>query len=429
MTGQISGTTQSFGEGKALSSDLRASNPEQMAAMLQELERVSKTAEDVIVPASQLAIRVTEDDEIRASYPAPSGTPFYGSSIDLGIRRVAHEQLAEKTGVPIRFYNRLRDEHPPLAAHTVNYLLANGKENTNYMLRLVDGDLRAVLSDRYRRLDSWDVACTVLDELRNIKNDPTSGGDLNGAAPVVQRMDMSEERFYLRIMQPGFAAKITGRGEDIRKAENGIFSSGYRKDNGRWQGFDDDDPNADWVFGAFVVSDSDVGRGGLNVDGPCLMRATCTNLIVVSQALHRVHVGQKLAVGAEGLLSDHTKSLQDQAVFSEIRDMVRSTFDPELFREVVIRAQTAQAQVLEEPTKAVDAVARAYDLTDKMRQAVLDELISPSFDVNPGATVWGLSNALSAQAHKVDIESSYALEKAAGDLLVKADDLVAVRRN
>jgi len=429
------GTTQSFSEGKQLSTDLRASEPEQMAALVQELERISKTAKDYVVAAPQ--VELTGDLQRAHDWDA-DGTVCRrcGTSVDGGelpdancetdspmgphlqlpvamsakaqfrVNRVAHEQIAEKMQIPQVYYRRMQSEAPELLATNVNHWL--GQSKSNLLLRTLDSDVRAVLSDRFRALDNYDLFFHV-------------GQVARDAGAVVQRLDLSDERFYMRLLQPGFAAKITGRGEDLA-TKGKMFSTGYRNDNGTWQGPDDDDPGGDWVFGGVVTSNSDVGRGGLNVES-AVFRATCRNLIVVAKTLHRVYIGERLEGGFQ--VQNDTRQAKDRAVWLEVRDLVKATFDPEQFRVMVNRLNEAQATVLEEPAQAVDVVVEHYGLPEEDKQAILNELLSGT----TGPTVWGLLNAVTIQAHgRQSVEAGIEVERIGGDMLTKVPELVKVRR-
>ena len=217
----IGGTTESFSEGKALSQDLRASEPEQMAALVQELERISKTAKDYVVPSPEFGLRVVPGADggshMAGVFPVPELA--LTAKAMYGVRRVAHEQLSEKLQIPLAYYRRMQSEAPTLLCENTNHWLR--EKGQNLLLRTLDGDVRAVLSDRFRALDNYDLFFHV-------------GQVAREAGAVVQRLDLSEERFYMRLLQPGFAAKITGRGEDLA-TKGKMFSTGYRRDDGTWQ--------------------------------------------------------------------------------------------------------------------------------------------------------------------------------------------------
>src|SRR5215472_16746409 len=85
---------------------------------------------------------------------------------ECGLRPLAHEQFADYLDIPRKFYGRLRDAHPSLLDHNVNTLLRH--EPKRRMVRTLDGQVRAFLSDRYRRLDNDELAEAILPVLGEI---------------------------------------------------------------------------------------------------------------------------------------------------------------------------------------------------------------------------------------------------------------------
>lgn len=403
-----SGTTDSFGEGKTLSADLRATSPEDIARVMADLKRMKETARDYIVPSGRLHARAEDGSgDIKAAFMLREG-PLAGTSMDFTIAKIAHEQFGDKLGIPGNYYRKMLDVAPGLLVNNLNYWLQFNPQNI--MLRTVDGRIRAALSDRYRALDDYDLLFHAVDVGR-------------GMGAVVQRLDLSEERFFFRMVLPDFAAKITGRGEQL--GERGkFFSSGYRMDNGQWGMMDDDDPNGDWVFPAIIGSNSEVGRGKLIVD-LSMMRVTCRNYITVSKTIHRVHLGERIEGGFE--LSADTREAKDKSIWLEVRDLIKAAFNEDTFKAMVKQANDAQAAVLVDPIEAVDVVVATYGIDEADRDELLKELISPRWEVNPGITLWGLSQALTTLAHEKNLNEGYALEQAGGDLLTRGKELVKVR--
>lgn len=403
----IGGTTATFAEGKALSSEFRATTPEAMQAVTAELQRVAATKRDFVVGSPALRMMAVDEGGVEVIVPGQGILAGTVERFDVG--RIAHEQFAEKTGIPLVYYKRMLGEAPELLTRNVGHWLNSAPKNV--LVRTLDGRIRAVLSDGYRLLDNADFFFRV-------------GKSAVDAGAVIQRLDLSEERFYLRALRPDFAAKVTGRGDEL-KAAGKLFSSGYRRDNGTWQGPDDDDPDGDWIFPGIVCSNSEVGRGGLNAE-LAMFRATCSNYIIASKAIHKIHRGDRLEAGMVDL-ADDTRRAKDDALWLEIRDMVAAAFDEGAWRKLVAKANEAQADVLENPIEAVDAVAKDCGLSDEDKQSVLNELIAPTRGLAVGPTRWGLVNAVTSLQHTKAIERSVEIERIGADLLDNRE-LVAVRK-
>jgi hypothetical protein len=155
-----------------------------------------------------------------------------------------------------------------------------------------------------------------------------------------------------------------------------------------------------------------------------LYRLTCRNGLVGDDVFARVHRGAEHA--AEGILSQETLSLQGEAIWAEIRDVIRATFDPERFHAMVAELGLATGKAIDEPAKAVEIVAKNYGVTDADRQRILNQFIAGG----EGSTVFGLLQAITAVGReKRDYDEGVELERIGGRLLGEADRvLVSVLR-
>ena len=75
----------------------------------------------------------------------------------LGINEIAHQQIGQFTEIPWKYYDKMRTESPRLLVESVNHWLYSDAEQRR-MIRTLDGNMRAFLSDRYRRIDNEQVA-------------------------------------------------------------------------------------------------------------------------------------------------------------------------------------------------------------------------------------------------------------------------------
>ena len=65
-----------------------------------------------------------------------------------GITTNAHNQLADRMAIPHRYYHRMMKKAPELLARNVNHWF--NAEPDKRMVRTLDGEARAYLSNRYR---------------------------------------------------------------------------------------------------------------------------------------------------------------------------------------------------------------------------------------------------------------------------------------
>lgn len=381
-----------------------AVTPEAIQSLAQELERQSKTKRDIVVPGKnfKLATQDTLIEGLSGTFPA-DGTrdKTVVAAIDLGgvagqvsygVNRIAHEQLGEKTNIPRSYYQRCLASAPALLTENVNHWLStNGEAGKNYLVRTLDDRVRAFLSNRYRALDNIDLFYEAMRIAKEI-----------GA--VATRVDLTEERFYLRLLAPDFTERVN-------------FPGGA---HGFARPIDGDD-----LIPGVVVSNSEVGRGGLSVN-PFIFNGACSNGAWLDTKLFQVHIGRTLDVG---YLTSETIAAEDTSIWLKVRDLIKATFDKEQFSKMVAQFQNAAGQVLDEPTVAVDAVVKHYGLSDDDKQAILNELIAPKTRENdPGRTVYGLLQAITARSHSFEnYDEAREYEKIGGDFLTRAPALVAVR--
>ena len=196
-----------------------------------------------------------------------------------GITDLARRQLAERLKIPFPYFERMRAEQPDLLDRNVNTWLRTDPERR--MLRTLDGQVRAVLSDRYRRLDHYDLAEHILPLLQRLPE------------ARFESVELTAIRLYLKVVTPRVEVEI---------APGNVVQAGI------------------------VISNSEVGQGTLSVQ-PLVYRLICRNgLIASDRALRKTHVGRTLDAG-EGAITvfrDDTLAADDRAFFLKVRDVVEA---------------------------------------------------------------------------------------------------------
>ena len=120
--------------------------------VLTELQRQNTAKQDYIGAAE--AFRLDED-----------GSTFHiGDDHRFGTTTLFHRQVASALGIPARYYDMMQKQKPELLADNVNAWFSD--KGNSYMVRTLDyggGQVaRALLSDRYRRIDNLEIASAVL---------------------------------------------------------------------------------------------------------------------------------------------------------------------------------------------------------------------------------------------------------------------------
>lgn len=356
--------------------------------LAQELTRQLDAKQDYIADTRQVEV-IPQDEGV---------TLGLGDVGQFGVTRHTHRQLGDRCGIPARYYDRMLVDSPDLLAHNVNHWLKTEPENR--MIRTLDGNARAFLSDRYRPLDNYMLADSTLPVLTK-------------AGAQVVSCDITEKKFYLKAILPG-------EGEEIGP------------------------PDVDWEWGkghhevhvvqpGICISNSEVGAGALAVQ-PAIHTVHCTNLTVWNDAqLRKYHIGRNNGNGRNGdddgifkYMSDETKIRMDAAVWSQVADLVQAALTGAVFQEIVTELRSSRNNPIEaSPVKAVEALNDYAALTEGERDGVLTHLTQGG-----DLSQYGLHQAVTRTAEDVeDYDRASDLELLGGKIVrLPANDWQRIAR-
>lgn len=340
-----------------------------------QLSQIRATARDFVVPATQLTATSRDaaglgSDGIALNFRSADGEMF----VDLN--NWSHGQLAGYSDIPKAYYDRILRESPELLSENINHGLRN-QNGDRRMLRLVDGNLRALVSPKYRRLDGADLLDAVLPAM------------LESGMNVVSS-DLTERRLYLRATTERLKV-------DVKVG--------------------------DTVQAGIMISNSDVGAGALRVE-PFIMRLSCLNGMVMQHALKRAHLGKSLAMGddVQELLSEGTIRLGEAAFWAEVKDVVKACLSPEIFNREVEKMVAATTEQITNfnLNEVVEIAVRKIGLhhtTEQTKKSIVDALATGN--QGAGLTKWGLANSFTAAAaaDHLDFDTSIDLERAGAQIL------------
>jgi len=288
-----------------------------LSALAQEIERQQQSKIDYLANTDAL---VMSPEHMNPIYIPTNGhrEPFIANGH-------AHAQIAEKVGIPKRYYDRMLAEQPELLATNVNTWFTAEPEKR--LVRTLDGRLRAFLSDRYRVLDNFDFMSAVLPVLHD--------------APRLEIVscEVTEKRLYIKAVFPHLEREIT---KSVRQG--------------------------DIVQGGIVVSNSEVGCGGVQVQS-MLYYLACLNGMRGMTGHRKYHVGQKQSAeeAIQELLSDETRATDDRAFWMKIQDVVRANISREIFdREVDAVEEAVEVRIEGDPVKVVKNVQKKFGFTPNL---------------------------------------------------------------
>lgn len=330
-----------------------------------EIERQKKAKLDLVAPTAAVAMTVIARPltpvEPGHSELAPSNALVpklvvgtNGDARTFGVRRHAHHQLAAGLEIPRAYYDRMLETQPNLLAENVNTWLRS--EPATRLVRTLDGDVRAWLSDRYRPLDNEQLIEFLGPVFAKYH------GDL-----VVETSEITERKLYIKVSYPKVEAAI---------APGDVVRSG------------------------FVVTNSEVGAGALSVY-PWVLRLICTNGMKVERAgQRRYHVGRKQeSFGGEVVeYRADTQRANDRAVMLRFRDTVEACLRQESFESIVTEFRTAATSTpIENPAPAVEVLAKRIGLSEAESNSVLRHLT-----LGGDLSAWGAANAVTRTAEDVE---------------------------
>ena len=117
-------------------------------------------------------------------------------TLEFSPTQTTHRQLGTFLGIPAKYYDRMRQDAPALLAHNVNHWFKT--QPAERMVRTLDGKARAFLSNRYRRLDNFDLLHAVMPVLAELKDDKGTAISTTPTLEVAPDPDVMGYGFYIR---------------------------------------------------------------------------------------------------------------------------------------------------------------------------------------------------------------------------------------
>lgn len=125
-----------------------------MESLATEIMRQKENKADYIVYVNGLYVEACGGDLILHVLDG-NGTDRI-EPLDMG--DYAHRQISAYLNIPAKYYSRMLNEYPELLTKNVNGWFS--RTNAQRMLRVLDGKMRAFVSNRYMRIDHHEVICT-----------------------------------------------------------------------------------------------------------------------------------------------------------------------------------------------------------------------------------------------------------------------------
>lgn len=325
---------------------------------------LTEFATEITRRANAKADFVARTNAMTMHSPAADRVHLVVGSNTFGINPIAHEQIGAHTEIPKSYYDRMLAQAPELLATNVNEWFE--RFPAVRMVRTLDGKVRAFPSDKYRPLENEDLAEAVLPVLMDL--------DL-----AIMSCEITDRRLYIKAVD--------------KRVERELAKTGARFGDGGHTIIRVASP-------AITISNSEVCCGALDIKGG-VYDGWCSNLASFGErSMRKSHVGGRHQLVDEemyALLSDDTRRKTDGAIWAQVRDVVKATFDRARFDSLVDKIEGSQADKIEDAVRTISLASKKFGLNEAEGKSVLKHLIE-------GAELsrFGLYNAVTRAAQDVE---------------------------
>lgn len=283
-------------------------------------------------------------------------------------------QLADRMGVPQRYLRSLAGGAAwgrQLAATVLNGH-SGWTERSRVLVRTVGQQVRGVLSDSYRRLNSVEILTAFVQEAA-------------GQGAVIADAYMSDTKVWAETILPQPLVVPTRNNGDV------VIFMGAR------------------------FSTSDYGDGAVDMRA-FLLNGACLNGMVRESVMKQVHLGSKLPDNLQ--LSQQTYELDTRTTVSAVRDLTSGLFSRDNIQRKAIEIQGASEMEVdfEHELRRLTKDGGLLKAEGKEVEKILMRN-NPDDGVQGGATLWKLTQAITAHARELSPERSRELHEISGALM------------
>lgn len=283
-------------------------------------------------------------------------------------------QLADRLGVPQRYLRTLAGGQAwgrQLAATVLNEH-SGWTQRSRVLVRTVGQQVRGVLSDSYRRLNSVEILTAFVQEAA-------------GQGAVIADAYMSDTKVWAETILPQPLVVPTRNNGDV------VIFMGAR------------------------FSTSDYGDGAVDMRA-FLLNGACLNGMVRESVMKQVHLGSKLPDNLQ--LSQQTYELDTRTTVSAVRDLTSGLFSRDNIQRKAIEIQGASEMEVdfEHELRRLTKDGGLLKAEGKEVEKILMRN-NPDDGVQGGATLWKLTQAITAHARELSPERSRELHEISGALM------------
>lgn len=341
-------------------------------ATMERLVNEGKIAQDYIAPIG-VNLKINDHNPV-ITFSANGSLRMDMPDGQFTLHDNAIGQLADRMGIPQRYLRGLASGEPwakQLAATLLNEH-SGWTQRSRVLVRTVGKQVRGVLSDSYRRLNSVEILTAFVQEAAD-----------QGA--VISDAYMNDTKIWAETILPTPLTVPTTKNGDVV------------------------------IFAGARFSTSDYGDGAVDMRA-FLLNGACLNGMVRESVMKQVHLGSKLPDNLQ--LSQQTYELDTKTTVSAVRDLTKGLFSKDNLMKKAIEIQGA-SEIDVDFEHELKRLTRDGGLLKQEGKEVEKILMrnDPEDGVQGGATLWKLTQAITAHARELSPERSRELHELSGQLL------------
>lgn len=294
-----------------------------------------------------------------------------------------HSCLASITEMGKKYYDKCLTHGRSLLVQNVNHWLDDISDRK--MIRVLDGEVRGILSDKYRRMDNLPIAQACMMVFLGLQKT----GNLS-----IKDCGLTQKFMRIKATFPQVRAEVAGVGDIV---EAGI-----------------------------MVQNSEIGFSSTKVFG-YIHVLRCSNGQISMYGIRKYHIGEVYQDFTDVLLTADTVRMTDLAVLNQLKDVIVDlSTNPNWFLMEVDKMNEAVADVsrvgaLELPER----FGKAWKLTDDETKIMVADLMRASNnDLDAPVSRYAVSNSLTWAAQFVgSYDRRIELETLGGQLMAEPQKL------
>lgn len=341
-------------------------------ATMERLINEGKIAQDYIAP---LGVELKRNDHSPViTFNGEDGLTMHMPDGTFSLHQNAIGQLADRMGIPQRYLRTLaggQEWQVLLAAEILNQH-SDWTQRSRVLVRTVGTQVRGVLSDSYRRLNSVEILTAFVQEAAQ-----------QGA--VISDAYMNDTKVWAETILPQPLV--------IPTAKNGEVV----------------------IFAGARFSTSDYGDGAVDMRS-FLLNGACLNGMVRESVMKQVHLGSKLPDNLR--LSNETYELDTKTTVSAVRDLTSGLFSRDTLMQKAFEIQGASEMEVDLDRELRHLTSNGSLL--KSEGSEVQKILmrnDPEDGVQGAATLWKLTQAITAHARELTPERSRELHEISGLLM------------